>query len=84
VDPRYGDTVAQLQRVLATERARLDTSTVRILEQNLAVIDRAVLEASRAVERDPSNAYLRSHLASTMRLKVALLRRATVIPGAQG
>lgn len=84
VDPRYDNTVAELQRVLATERARLDTSTVRILEQNLALIDRAVAEARRAVEQDPSNAYLRSHLASTMRRKVELLRRATVIPGAQG
>lgn len=84
VDPRYDTTIAELQRVLATGRARLDTSTVRILEQNLALIDRAVADARRAVEQDPSNAYLRSHLASTMRRKVELLRRATVIPGAQG
>jgi anti-sigma factor RsiW len=84
VDPRYDATVAELQRLLVHERANLDTSTVRILEQNLALVDRALAEAQRAVESDPNNPYLRSYLASTMRRKVDLLRRATVIAGAQG
>ena len=83
-DPRYDATVADLQRLLASERSNLDTSTVRILEQNLAVIDRALAEARRAVASDPANPYLRAHLASTMRRKVDLLRRATVIAGARG
>jgi hypothetical protein len=83
-DPRLDATITELQNVLAHERARLDTSTVRILEQNLAIIDRAVEEARRAVLADPGNPYLRSHLASTMRRKVDLLRRATVIASARG
>jgi len=84
LDPRYDATVAELQQLLRTERTQLDTSTVRILEQNLAVIDRALNEAQRAVAKDPANPYLRAHLASTMRRKVDLLRRATVIAGARG
>ncbi|NOT33589.1 MAG: hypothetical protein HOP12_05385 [Candidatus Eisenbacteria bacterium] len=84
VDPRYDATIAELQRVLVHERANLDTSTVRIVEQNLGLIDRALGEAQRALENDPSNAYLRFHLAATMKRKVELLRRATVIAGAQG
>jgi hypothetical protein len=84
MDPRYDATVADLQKLLATERGQLDSSTVRILEQNLAVIDRALSEARRAVAKDPANPYLRAHLASTMRRKVDLLRRATVIAGARG
>jgi hypothetical protein len=84
VDPRYDRTVNDLQALFTTERAHLDTSTVRILDQNLAIIDRAVADARRAVESDPSNAYLRSHLAATMRRKVELLRRATVIASTQG
>jgi hypothetical protein len=83
-DPRYDRTVAELQQLFTTQRAHLDTSTVRILDQNLAIIDRAVTDARRAVEADPSNVYLRSHLAATMRRKVELLRRATVIAGTQG
>jgi anti-sigma factor RsiW len=84
MDPRYDRTVADLQRLFTTQRAHLDTSTVRILDQNLAIIDRAVADAERAVEADPSNMYLRSHLAATMRRKVELLRRATVIAGGVG
>ena len=84
LDPRYDATVTELQQLLATERGQLDSSTVRILEQNLAVIDRALNEARRAVAKDPANPYLRAHLASTMRRKVDLLRRATVIAGARG
>ena len=83
-DPRYDATIAELQRTLAEGRGKLDTTTVRILEQNLAIIDRALEEARRAVAADPANTYLRSHLASTMRRKVDLLRRATVIVGAHG
>ncbi len=84
LDPRYDATVTELQQLLATERGQLDSSTVRILEQNLAVIDHALNEARRAVAKDPANPYLRAHLASTMRRKVDLLRRATVIAGARG
>jgi len=84
LDSRYDATVGELQQLLTTQRGQLDTSTVRILEQNLAVIDRALNEARRAVARDPANPYLRAHLASTMRRKVDLLRRATVIAGARG
>lgn len=84
LDPRYDATVTELQQLLATERGQLDSSTVRILEQNLAVIDHALSEARRAVAKDPANPYLRAHLASTMRRKVDLLRRATVIAGARG
>ena len=84
MDPRYDRTVADLQHVLVTQRSHLDTSTVRILELNLTIIDRAVTDARRAVESDPSNSYLRAHLASTMKRKVDLLRRAAVIASARG
>ena len=38
--------------VLAEGRGRLDTATVRVLEQNLHVIDQAIEEARRAVAAD--------------------------------
>jgi hypothetical protein len=84
LDPQYDGAIAQLQNILIRERANLDTSTVRILEQNLALIDRALAEARRAVASDPGNPYLRAHLASTMRRKVELLRRATEIASPRG
>jgi hypothetical protein len=83
-DPRYDAAIAELELALARGRGTLDPNTIRILEQNLAIIDRAVAEARRAVAADPANTYLRDHLAATMRRKVDLLRRATVIAGVHG
>jgi anti-sigma factor RsiW len=77
--PRYDATIAELQKVLSDGRGTLDSSTVRILEQNLAIIDQAVEQARRAVAADPANPYLRSHLAATMKRKADLLRKATVL-----
>jgi len=84
IDRRYDATIAELQRVLAEERSRLDPKTVQVLETNLAIIDRAVAEAKKAVDADPSNFYLRNHLASVMKRKADLLRQATLLAQEQG
>lgn len=68
--------IAELQDELTANEAQLDTATVRIVRQNLAVIDRAISQAQKALQRDPNSAYLQLHLANTMRQKVELLRRA--------
>ena len=80
--PRYDAAVADLERVLAEGRGRLDTTTVRVLEQNLRVIDQAIEQARRAVAADSANAYLNSHLAETMRQKLDLLRQAASLVSA--
>ena len=67
--------IVDLQTVLAQNESRLDTATVRVVRQNLAIIDRAIAEARIALQKDPSNSYLNLHLADTMRRKVDLLRR---------
>jgi predicted anti-sigma-YlaC factor YlaD len=72
----YAAAVADLERVLAEGRGRLDTTTVRVIEQNLATIDRAIAEAQRALDADSGNMYLNTHLAETMRRKLELLRQA--------
>lgn len=77
----YTAAVADLEGVLAAGRGQLDSTTVRIIEQNLAVIDEAIAEAERALRADPANLYLNTHLAETMRRKVELLRQAaTLVP----
>jgi anti-sigma factor RsiW len=78
----YDVAVAELQQVLTQNRGRLDTTTVRIIEQNLATIDRAIAQAQRAVAADSANVYLNSHLAETMRRKLALLRQAAALVSA--
>lgn len=76
---RYDAAVADLERVLQADRGRLDTTTVRVIEQNLAVIDRAIADARRALAADPGNPYLGTYLAHTMRRKIDLLRQAATI-----
>jgi anti-sigma factor RsiW len=75
----YAAAVADLERVLAEGRGKLDSTTVRVIEQNLAAIDRAIADAQRALESDSANLYLNTHLAETMRRKLDLLRRAAAL-----
>jgi anti-sigma factor RsiW len=75
----YAAAVADLERVLAEGRGKLDSTTVKIIEKNLAAIDRAIAEAQRALESDSANLYLNTHLAETMRRKLDLLRQAAAL-----
>ena len=83
-DPTYDQAIAELENTLAAHRAELDTSTVRIVEQNLAIIDRAIDQARRALAADPASPYLHQHLALQMKAKLELLRRTTALAAAQG
>ncbi len=78
----YDSAVDELERILAEGRGRLDSTTVRVLEQNLALIDRAIAQAQRAVAADSANVYLNTHLAETMRRKIDLLRQAAALVSA--
>jgi anti-sigma factor RsiW len=75
----YDATIADLQAALRLDGDRLDTATVRVLEENLAIIDRAIAEARAALEEDPASGYLNGHLGRTLLRKVDLLRRAATL-----
>lgn len=75
--------IADLQDALTRNESRLDTATVRVVRENLALIDRAISQARSALDADPGNAYLNLHLADTMRRKLELLRRINAIAAAQ-
>ena len=75
-DRNYDDAIADLQRTLDAERTKLDPETVRVLEQNLKSIDDAIDQCRRALQADPSNVYLNTHLADARQRKLVLLRRA--------
>ncbi len=75
----YDAAIRRLEQELARSRGRLDTVTIRVVEQKLALIDRAILEADRALATDSSSPYLRRHLARTRQQKLDLLRHATAI-----
>jgi hypothetical protein len=75
-DAQYDAAVADLERVLRDESERLDPQTVMVIERNLRAIDDAIREARAALDADPANTYLNSHLADARRRKLELLRRA--------
>jgi tetratricopeptide (TPR) repeat protein len=81
VDSRYDEAIKDLERTLDQGRSQLDPATVNILETNLAAIDRAIDQSRRALDADPANAYLHSHLAEARQQKLALLRRASALVG---
>lgn len=71
--------VLELEHVLRENRERLDPSTVRVIETNLALIDQAIADARRALAEDPASTYVNMHLADTMKRKLRLLREATAL-----
>ena len=78
-DTEYDAAVADLQRALQSGRGQLDPATVKIVEQNLAIIDQAVDEARRALAQDPANGDLSGYLQETKRRKLDLLRHAAAL-----
>jgi anti-sigma factor RsiW len=70
----YGPAIDDLERVLLEEQSTLDTSTVRVLREKLAIIDRAMAEAQQALAEDPNSGYLIDHYTGMMRKKLTVLR----------
>jgi hypothetical protein len=83
-DAQFNAAVSDLEQVLRTDRGRLDPRTVLIIERNLKAIDDAINEARMALDDDPANPYLNSHLADARRRKLDLLRTATTLASAGG
>ncbi|MBY0496616.1 MAG: hypothetical protein K2Y23_20615 [Cyanobacteria bacterium] len=83
-DAQFNAAVDDLETILREERDRLDPRTVLIIERNLKAIDDAINEARMALDNDPANPYLNSHLADARRRKLDLLRHATTLASAGG
>jgi hypothetical protein len=80
-DSQYDDAIADLEQTLEAGRTTLDSTTVQVLEENLAAIDRAIDQSRRALAADPANLYLNRHLADARQRKLSLLRRASALAG---
>jgi len=83
-DAQFNAAVSDLERILRDERDRLDPRTVLVIERNLKAIDDAIQEARMALNDDPANTYLNSHLADARRRKLELPRHATTLASAGG
>lgn len=78
-DPTYDDAIADLERTFEAGRTELDAETVRVVEENLGTIDRAIDQSRRALATDPANVYLILHLTEMRQRKLLLLRRSTTL-----
>jgi len=75
----YAGFVADLEQRLDAGRDVLQPETARVIEQSLAKIDTAIVQARTALDNDPNNAYLNQHLASAQARKLRLLEDATTL-----
>jgi len=75
----HEEAISELRKALMSRRNQLDPATIRTLESNLAIIDLAIDQAKRALAADSANTYVKEHLAETLRRKVELLQRATML-----
>lgn len=78
---RYDAAILDLQDRLDGARERLDPQTLRVVQENLSVIDRAIEQCDAALARDPADSFLGERLAAVKKRKLALLRHATTLAG---
>jgi hypothetical protein len=73
----YEEQIRFLLNELELRRALMRPQTAASMNHDLEVIDNAIAELKRAIERDPNNIALRALLAQSYRQKVDLLKRIT-------
>lgn len=72
--------IADLQSIIDDRRDLLDPATITVLEQNLALIDRAIAESRRALEADPASRFLAAQFTRAYTSKLTLLRDVATLP----
>jgi hypothetical protein len=72
--------IARLQVILHQRRQDLDPSTVKIVEENLKIIDAAVKQSRAALAKDPESGFLTEQLDDMLQKKVQLLRTVALLP----
>jgi anti-sigma factor RsiW len=70
----YEDEVAEVQRALLGQQSALSPETLRVLQANLDIIDRALDEARAALRADPANDALTDLVRSGYERKLDVLR----------
>lgn len=70
----YEEEVAEVQRALRGQQSALSPETLRVLQTNLDIIDRALLEARAALRADPGNDALTDLVRSGYERKLDVLR----------
>lgn len=72
--------ISALQTIVRERRTELDPQTVSVLEENLALIDRAIAESRAALAADPASQFLAAQFTRAYSSKLTLLRDAATLP----
>ncbi|HET7631452.1 MAG TPA: zf-HC2 domain-containing protein [Gemmatimonadaceae bacterium] len=80
VEHSYDAEIAGLRAIITQRRPRLDSSTVAILEHNVAVIDSAIAQCKAALAKDPRSRFLMQSLNQSLGTKVQVLRTVAALP----
>ncbi len=70
----------QLLAALTARRGALSPATLKVVDDNLEIIDRAVREMEGALARDPGNPELPALLVTAYRQEIDVLQRAAALP----
>ena len=73
-DAQYAHEIDMLERMVSSPSSGLDTATVRIVQNNLKVIDDAIAQSKAALAKDPASPLLYNQMTRAMGKKVELLR----------
>jgi hypothetical protein len=82
IEQTYDVEINRLRVVLDRRRPQLDSATVAVVEHNLQVIDDAITQCKRALQKDPASRFLIESLNDAFDTKVQLLRTAATLPSA--
>jgi hypothetical protein len=80
-EPEFLAARDQLLSALEQRRQDVAPETLETVDLNLGVVDGAIVEVARALEKDPDNPRLTRLLAAACRKELELLRRAATLPG---
>jgi hypothetical protein len=73
--------IQDLQAALERGRGKLAPETVKVLEENLRVIHKALNDARTALAQDPANVELKDYLAGSVQKKLDMVKRAAELAG---
>ena len=76
----YDHEISLLDSLVHTRRESLDPKTVAIIEKNLEIIDKAIIESRAALAKDPKSPLLSNQLDNVLGSKVELLRTVAFLP----
>ena len=79
VENQYASAIADLATTLEAERDRLPPETVRLIEDNLRVIDNAIQQSLAALEAAPQSLPLQQAVTTSYERKLDFLRQAAAI-----